>query len=239
MLANNETGVIQPVREIARRARDRGVLVHCDAVQAFGQIPLDVRELGVDLLTVSAHKIHGPKGTGALYVRKGTPLRPRQVGGHQEWDRRPGTENVAGIAGFAAAAALAHRDLPGLTASVRTLRERLARGLAERVGRLRVHGVRAERAPHILSVGVEGAEGEAMLISLDLEGVCVSTGSACSSGSAAPSHVLTAMGLPVEAAAGTLRLSLSGETTAAEVDFAVEALARIAARLRSIAPAGR
>ncbi len=238
MLVNNETGVIQPVGEIARRARARGALVHTDAVQAFGKIPVDARDLGVDLLTVSAHKIHGPKGTGALYVRKGTPLRPRQAGGHQEWDLRPGTENVAGIVGFAEAAARAHRDLAGGAEAVAALRGRLERGLAERVGRVRVNGGGAARAPHIASVAVAGAEGEAMLISLDLEGICVSTGSACSSGSAAPSHVLSAMGLPVEAAAGSLRFSLSGETTAEEIDCAIEALARVASRLREIAPGG-
>jgi len=239
MLVNNETGVIQPVREIARIAHERGVLVHTDAVQALGQIPVDVRALGVDLLTVSAHKIHGPKGSGALYVRKGTPLRPRQAGGHQEGDRRPGTENVAGIVGFAAAASLALRDLPARAAGIRALRDRLEAGLVERVGRVRINGAGADRAPHITSATVAGAGGEALLVSLDLEGICVSTGSACASGGAAPSHVLAAQGLSVEAAAGTLRLSLSGLTTAEEIDRAVETLSRVAMRLRAIAPDGR
>jgi cysteine desulfurase len=236
MLVNNETGVVQPVSEIARRARARGVAVHTDAVQGLGKIPVDVGALGVDLLTISAHKIHGPKGVGALWARAGADLRPSQVGGHQEWNRRPGTENVAGIVGFAVAAGRACRDLPRRAAAVRALRERLERGLTERVGRVRVNGAGAERVPAIASVSVEGAEGESMLIGLDLEGVCVSTGSACSSGSATPSHVLAAMGLPRERAQGSLRLSLSGETTAAEIDAAVEALARVAARLRAIAP---
>jgi cysteine desulfurase len=235
MLVNNETGVIQPVAEIARRARARGVAVHTDAVQALGKIPIDAPALGVDLLTVSAHKVHGPKGIGALWSRKGAALRPSQVGGHQEWDRRPGTENVAGIAGFAAAAEIACRDLAGRAAAVGALRDRLERGLSERVGRVRVNGAGAERVPHIASVSVEGAEGESMLIGLDLEGICVSTGSACSSGSATPSHVLAAMGLSRERAQGSLRFSLAGLTIAEEIDAAVEALARVAARLRAIA----
>jgi cysteine desulfurase len=236
MHVNNETGVVQPVAEIARLAKARGAVVHTDAVQAFGKIPVDVKALGVDLLTVSAHKIHGPKGAGALYVRKGAALRPVQTGGHQEWDRRPGTENVAGIAGFAAAAERAGRDLPGRVAAARALRDRLERGIAGRIGRARVNGGGAERSPYILNASFEDAEGESMLIALDLEGVCVSTGSACSSGSATPSHVLHAMRLSREEAQGSLRFSFSEETTAEEIDAALGALERVVARLRAMAP---
>jgi cysteine desulfurase len=279
MLVNNETGVVQPVAEIARLARASGVLMHTDAVQAFGKIPVDVRDLGVDLLSVSAHKIHGPKGVGALYVRKGTPLRPVQVGGHQEWDRRGGTENVAGIVGFGVAVERAMRELPARCARMEGLRERLERGIIERIERVKVNGGGGkgtgdtsrgtgdegrgtrergtatspvprppspasllspvplhERAPHLLNVSFEGAEGESLLISLDTMGVCVATGSACASGSVEPSHVLTAMGLPLELAQGALRFSVSEETTAEEVDYAVECLVKAVGRLREMSP---
>jgi cysteine desulfurase len=234
MLVNNETGVIQPVAEIARRVRPRGVLVHTDAVQALGKMPVDIGSLGADLLAVSAHKIQGPKGIGALYVRKGVALLPRQIGGHQEWDVRPGTENLPGIVGFAAAVERAHRDLPGRIEALRALRDRLERGLAGRAGGVRVHGAGADRSPAILNASFEGVDGESLLIALDRMGVCVSTGSACASGSAEPSRVLAAMGIPRETAKGAVRFSLSDETTAEEIDAAIGCVERAVTRLRTI-----
>jgi cysteine desulfurase len=227
MWANNETGVLFPVDEVARIAHANGALYHCDAVQAAGKVALDVRACGADLVSVSAHKIHGPKGAGALYVRRGVKLSPLFSGGHQERGRRGGTENVAALVGFAAAL-----DLAVLEERVRAMRDRLERALVELVPGARVNGAGAPRAGNTLNLCFEGVEGEALLAALDLEGIAASSGSACSSGSLEPSPVLLAMGVPREIARGALRLSLSRMTTDAEVDYAVATIPRVLERLR-------
>ena len=235
MYANNETGVLQPIEEIARLARARGIVFHTDAVQAVGKVPIDVRRLGVDLLSLSGHKLHAPKGIGALYVRKGTPLQPFITGGSHERKRRAGTENVPGIAALGAAAQLARARLPEMAERIGALRDRLEAEIREKAGGVRINGSSEHRVPTTTNLSFEGLEGEAAVIALDLEGVAVSTGSACSSGSLEPSHVLIAMGLRPEVVQGSLRFSLSYHTTAAEVDATVEAVTRITDRLRRLA----
>lgn len=227
MLANNETGVLQPVAEAARLARARGALVHCDAVQGAGKVVVDVRALGVDLLTLSAHKIYGPKGVGCLYVRRGTPLAALVRGGGQERNRRAGTENVAGVVGFGAAAALARESLPADAVRVEALRDRLeARLLAIPGARRNGEG---PRVPNTTNVSFEGVEAEGLLIALDLEGIAVSTGAACAAGGVEPSHVLRAMGLPPERVESSLRLSLGRGTTEADIDHAADIVAAVVA----------
>jgi cysteine desulfurase len=225
MHANNETGTIQPVAEIARIARSAGVTLHVDGVQALGKIPVDVEALGVDLYSMSAHKLYAPKGVGALYVRKGTALAPIAYGGHHERDRRPGTENVPGIAAFGAAAELATRTLSAESERLGALRDRLENALLER----------SRRTPNTANLYFDGIDGEALVIALDLAGFAVSTGAACSSGAIAPSHVLMAMGLSAERARASMRFSLGRSNTEEQVDALVEALAGAVARLRSIA----
>jgi len=232
MHANNEIGTIQPVADIVRICRERDVPVHTDAVQSFGKIDVDVRKLGVDLLTVSAHKIYGPKGIGGLYARKGAPLEPLVRGGHQEKGVRAGTYNSLGIYGFGKAAELALAELPAYAARVGALRERLRSGIVGRVPSVRVNGHPTEVLPNTLNVSFPGAEGEAILLSLDLEGIEVSTGSACASGSLEPSHVLMATGVGPELAHGSIRFSLGRNTTEEEVDYVLEKLPPIIARLR-------
>ncbi len=233
MHANNETGVIQPLEDIAALARPRGIVLHTDAVQSTGKIPVDVKMLGVDLLSMSAHKIHGPKGVGALYIRKGTKVVPFMTGGSHERKRRAGTENVPGIAGLGAAAALARERLPEMGTRVAGLRDRLESGIRDRVGNMRVNG-QAPRLPTVTNLSFDGLEGEAAVIAMDLEGIAVSTGSACSSGSLEPSHVLVAMGLRPEVVQGSLRFSLCWHTTEKEIDRAVEVFATVAQRLRHL-----
>ncbi len=233
MHANNETGAIQPVREIAAIARERGILMHTDAVQSVGKIPVDVGELGVDLLSVSGHKFHAPKGVGVLFIRKGVKIVPYMIGGSQERKRRAGTENVAGIVALAAAARLAGARLPEMATRVAALRDKLETGVREAVPGMRVNGG-APRLPNVSNMSFEGLEGEAAVIALDLEGVAASTGSACSSGSLEPSHVLMAMGLRPEVVQGSLRFSLSCHTTADEIDAALEVLVRVLQRLRRL-----
>jgi len=235
MTANNETGVLQPIAQIAAAARARGIVFHTDAVQAVGKVPIDVRALGVDLLSLSGHKIHAPKGVGALYLRKGTPFAPFITGGSHERKRRAGTENVPGIAGLGEAARLARARLPEMAERVRALRDRLEREIREKIAGVRVNGSTEHRVPTTSNLAFEGLEGEAAVIALDLDGVAVSTGSACSSGSLEPSHVLIAMGLRPDVVQGSLRFSLSYHTSDAEVDATVEALTRIAERLRRLA----
>ena len=230
MLANNETGVVQPVVEAARLARAAGALVHCDAVQAAGKLPIDVRALDVDLLTLSAHKLRGPKGVGCLYVRRGTPLGALVSGGGQERNRRAGTENVAGIVGFGSAAALAAERLAADAERLGGLRDRLERRVLELPGALR-NGA-GPRLPNTANVSFAGAEAEDLVIALDLEGIAVSTGAACAAGAVEPSHVLRAMGLPAERVQSSLRLSLGSSTTEAEVDRAAEVIAAVLARVR-------
>lgn len=241
MLANNEMGSIQPVPEIVQRAKKTAskALVHTDAVQAAGKIPVRVNDLGVDLLSISAHKICGPKGVGLLYVRKGTRLAPLVHGGEHEFGRRPGTENVAGIAGLAKALELAVAGMQAEGKHLAELRERLRAGLVSRVPGTRIneHPTLAGRLPHILSACFEGVEGEGIILHLDQEGIGVASGSACTSAHREPSHVLTAMGVPRELAASATRYSLGRTTTEEEIDKVVEATARAVGRLRTVAKA--
>jgi len=236
MFANNETGTIEPIEELGKIAAEKGILFHTDAVQAAGKIPINVERLGVDLLSVSAHKFSGPKGVGALYVRKGTQLQPLMYGGHSERDRRPGTEDVAAIAGMGKAAELAQIGMREAAPRLTALRDRLERGLLERVSQSWVNGARAPRTPNTTNITFPFIEGEAMVIALDLKGIACSTGAACSSGAVEPSHVLTALGLAPEDARATLRLSLGQRTTADEIDYALETIPPVIERLRQLSP---
>jgi cysteine desulfurase len=229
MLANNETGVIQPVSEIARRAQAAGALVHCDAVQAAGKIAVDVRALGADLLSISAHKLGGPQGVGALYVSERVALAPSLRGGGQERGRRAGTENVPGIAGFGAAAAAARRDLAAF-ARIAELRDKLEAAVLARSNRARIAGAKAPRLPNTSCIVLPGIASETQVMALDLAGVAVSAGSACSSGKVRPSHVLAAMGLPAEEASAAIRVSLGWASVEADVERFVEAWSAMAAR---------
>jgi cysteine desulfurase len=230
MLANNETGLIQPLDEVVRLSHERGALVHCDAVQAAGKTKVDVRALGVDLLALSAHKIYGPQGVGALYVRRGTRMKPLLRGGAQERNRRAGTENVAGIVGLGRAAALAAAEMDREGPRVGALRDRLeARLLAVPGARRNGEG---PRVPNTVNVSFERTEAESLLLALDLEGVAVSTGAACAAGATEPSHVLRAMGLPPERVQGSVRFSLGRSTTEEDVDRAADIVAAAVARQR-------
>ena len=233
MHANNETGVIQPIEEISELARRHGVLIHTDAVQSVGKIPVNVRELGVDLLSMSGHKIHGPKGVGVLYIRKGTKLVPFMTGGSHERKRRAGTENVPAIAGLGAAVRLARERLPEMQTRIGDLRDRLENQILTRIAGTRVNG-QALRLPNITNLSFEGLDGEGAVIALDLEGVAVSTGSACSSGALDPSHVLMAMGLRPDVVQGSLRFSLCYHNTDDEIDRAFQILESVVRRLRKL-----
>jgi cysteine desulfurase len=239
MLANNETGAIQPIEEIARLGRERGILVHTDAVQAAGKLPIDARALGVDLLSISGHKIYAPKGVGALWVRKGVRVRPQMYGGRHERERRAGTENVPGIVAMGLAADIARRELAAESARIAGLRDRLEHGIFARVPDVSVNGDIAHRVPNTTNLTFDGIEGEALVIALDLQGISGSTGAACSSGAIEPSHVLTAMGLPPESARATLRISLGKQNTEADVDRVLEVLPGVVARLRALSPVYR
>lgn len=236
MHANNELGTVQPVEEIARIAHEAGVVMHSDGVQAAGKIPVDVRALGVDLYSMSGHKIYAPKGAGALFARKGARLSPIFFGGHHERDRRPGTENVPGAVALGFAAEQARVNLETEAPSLRALRERLEKGILDRVPRAFVNADGAPRVPNTANIRIEGIEGEAMVIALDLAGFAVSSGAACSSGAVEPSHVLTAIGLAPEDARSSLRFSLGRSNTEEQVDALVEAVAEAAARLRKLSP---
>ncbi|MCX6609427.1 MAG: cysteine desulfurase family protein [Acidobacteria bacterium] len=229
MAINNEIGSLQPVAEVASIARAAGVFVHCDAVQAPGRMKLDVREFGVDLLSLSGHKLNGPKGVGALFVKKGVPLRKRTFGGHHEKDRRPGTENVAGAVGLGAACE-AVQVMDG------ALRDRLEAGLLARIPDAFVNGDRVRRAPNVTNLRFPGIEGESLVIALDMKGFAVSSGSACSSGSVEPSHVLLALGLSPADARSAIRFSLGISNTVEEVDALIAAVAESVARLRKLSP---
>lgn len=232
MAANNEIGTIEDVAAIAARAKAVGAYVHTDATQAMGKIPVSVEDWKVDYLTMSCHKIYGPKGIGALYVRPRVPVVPLIRGGHQEQGVRAGTYNNLGIIGFGKAAELALADLPAFSARIRTLRERLREGLLARIPDIKVNGHPVEVLPNTLNISFPGAEGEAILLSLDLEGIQVSTGSACASGSLEPSHVLMATGVGPELAHGSIRFSLGRYTSEEEVDYVIEKLPPIIKRLR-------
>ncbi len=233
MYANNEVGTIEPVAEIGRICRARKVPFHVDAVQAGGSLPLDVADLNADLLSLSAHKFYGPKGVGILYVRQGMRLLPQLQGGSQERGRRAGTENVAGIVGAAAALRLAQGELPQVTSRVTALRDRLIAGVLT-IPRSRLTGHPTERLPNNASFCFEGVEGESILLNLDMLGIAASTGSACTSGSVDPSHVLIAMGLPPEWSHGSLRLTLGKENTDSDVDVLLAALPGIIEKLRTL-----
>jgi cysteine desulfurase len=239
MWANNETGVIFPVEEIARMAHEAGALFHTDAVQAVGKIPMNLRDSSIDMLSLSGHKLHGPKGIGALYVRRGTRFRPHVIGGHQERNRRGGTENVPGIVGLGRAAESAAASLEEERRRVAALRDRLEQGLIDRVPDAVVNGTARHRLPNTTNVSFQFIEGEAILLMLDREGICASSGSACSSGSLEPSHVLRAMGIPFTYAHGSIRLSLSRYNTDADIDHVLDVLPRVIARLREISPFSR
>jgi len=236
MHANNELGTIQPIEEIGRIAAEADVYFHCDAVQSAGKVPLDVNRLGVDLLSVSAHKIYGPKGVGALYVRSGTPLEPQFHGGHHERDRRPGTENVPGIVGFGKAAELARMNCEMDAARVAVLRDRLEEMLTGSLGSVHVNGDRARRVANTTNLAFAGAGGEALVIALDLQGISCATGAACSSGAVEPSHVLLAIGLSADEARSSLRFSLGRATTSDEVDRAIAIIPATVERLRALSP---
>jgi len=236
MHANNELGTIQPLEEIGRIARERDIYFHSDAVQSAGKIPIDVEKLGVDLLALSAHKLNGPKGVGALYIRRGTVLRPLMHGGHHERDRRPGTENVAGIAGLGAAAELARLHLAEEQTRLAALRDRLEAGILAAVPGVAVNGDRAHRVPTTTNLRFDYIEGEGFVIAMDLRGIACSTGSACSSGSLEPSHVLTAIGLKHEQARASIRFSLGRLNTDDEVDAALRILPAVVEQLRALSP---
>jgi len=234
MHANNELGTIQPIPEIARITREAGVPLHVDGVQALGKIPVDVESLGVDLYSMSGHKLYAPKGVGALFVRKGTKLAPIAFGGHHERDRRPGTENVPGAAAFGAAAEMASRGLADEGERLGALRDRLEKTVLDRIPGAGINGARWNRTPNTSNLYFDGIDGEALVIALDLRGFAVSTGAACSSGALTPSHVLTALGLTAERARASMRFSLGRSNTAAQVDALVEALEASVAHLRRI-----
>ena len=236
MMANNEIGTLQPIKEIAEIAKAKGVLFHTDAVQAIGAIPVDVKELGVDMLSMSGHKFHGPKGIGALYVRKGIKMSNLIHGGAQERGFRAGTENLPAIVGIGKAIELAVAELPAYAAKMIKLRDRLIDGLTERIPEIRLNGHRTQRLPGNVNISIRYLEGESILMRLDLAGIEASSGSACTSGSLDPSHVLLAIGLPHEIAHGSLRLSLGMENTEEEVETVLDKLPGIVANLRAMSP---
>ena len=236
MHANNEVGTIEPIDEIGKIAREAGIYFHTDAVQTAGHIPADANAIGVDLLSISAHKLYGPKGVGALYIRKGTKLLPFMHGGEQERRRRASTENVPGIVGFGKAAEIAQREMSGEAERLTYLRDRLTNGLLERIEHSRLNGHPVTRLPNNVNISVDFVEGESMLLNLDLEGICASTGSACSSSSLEPSHVLLAIGLSHELAHGSLRFSLGKWTTEEETERVLDVLPGIITKLRAMSP---
>jgi cysteine desulfurase len=236
MYANNETGVIFPIDRIAQLTTDSGAIFHTDAVQAVGKIPLNLSKSNIDLLSLSGHKLHGPKGVGVLYVRKGTRLSPFMLGGHQEGGRRAGTENVPGIVGMGKACELAADNLETENSKVKYLRDKLEQTILATCSDCRLNGDPEHRLPNTTNISFEYIEGEAILLMLDQYGICASSGSACTSGSLEPSHVLRAMGVPFTAAHGSIRFSLSRYNTEEEVDYAIEKLPGIIEQLRELSP---
>jgi cysteine desulfurase len=236
MHANNQVGTIEPVEEIGEIAREAGVCFHTDAVQTLGHIPVNVDKLKVDLLAISAHKLYGPKGVGVLYVRKGTKLVPLMHGGEQEKRRRAGTENVPAIVGLGKAVELAGREMGKEVEQLAYLRDKLIKGLMEKIDHIRLNGHPTRRLPNNVNLSVDFVEGESLLLSLDLEGICASTGSACGSASPEPSHVLLALGIPPEQAHGSLRFTLGRENTETDMERVLEVLPGIVARLRAMSP---
>ena len=238
MWANNETGTVFPIREIAEIAKECGAVVHTDAVQAAGKAPLDMQKVPVDLLSISGHKFHAPKGVGVLFVRRGTKLKPFMLGGHQEGGRRAGTENVPYIAGLAKACELAAANMDAEAKQLAAMRDKLQAGILAACPNVRVNGDPAHRLPNTLNVSFEYIEGEAIAYHLSDEGICISTGSACASGSLDPSHVIRAMGVPFIAVHGSIRFSLSRYNTMDEVDYVLEKLPPVIRHLRDLSPFG-
>ncbi|HXZ42575.1 MAG TPA: cysteine desulfurase family protein [Terriglobales bacterium] len=237
MMANNETGVLQPVEDVGRIAAEADVYFHTDAVQAAGKVPVDVKRIGCDLLSISGHKMHGPQGIGALYIRKGTTLQPMLHGGSHERSRRAGTENVPGIVGLGKAAEIAKAALDrGELSRMAEMRDQIEQKILAEVEAIGINGAGAPRVPNTTSIYFEGIEGEALVIALDLKGLAVSTGAACSSGAIEPSHVLIAMGLPAERARASIRFSLGKQNTPEEVEFALRLVPEIVTRLRELSP---
>lgn len=235
MYANNEIGTIQPIEEIAAVCREKGVLFHTDAVQAMGHVKIDVHAQGIDMLSLSGHKIHAQKGIGALYVRKGIPVTNLIFGGAQERNRRAGTENLPAIAGFAKAMEIANTDIEKRAEKTAKQRDRLIEGILK-LPRTRLNGDPVKRLPGTVNISIEGIEGESLLLMLDLNGICASSGSACTSGSLDPSHVLLALGLKHEVAHGSLRLSIGDETTDEDIDYILEVVPKVVKRLRDMSP---
>jgi len=236
MWANNETGVVFPIEEIAKKANEKGILFHTDAVQAAGKIPIDVKKTGVDMLSLSGHKIHAPKGIGVLYVKKGFKFSPFLIGGHQEKGRRGGTENTASMIGLGRACELAKENLSVMNTKVRELRDYLQNQLLEKIPGSSVNGDLEQRLPNTLSIGFDAVEGESILLLLDREGICASSGSACTSGSLDPSHVLMAMEVPFKSAHGSIRFSLSHYNTKQEMDIIIAGLVPAIQKLRDMSP---
>ena len=236
MQANNEVGTIQPIAEIGKIAKKAGVYFHTDAVQSFGKIAVDVEDLNVDLLSVSGHKLYGPKGVGALYIRKGVKMLPLQHGGHHERRLRAGTENVPGIVGLAKAVELIKKDYKKEAKRLIALRDRLYKGLQKNITDIQLNGHPGQRLPNNLNISFKYIEGESLTLNLDLKHICVATGSACTSGSLEPSHVLSAMGISPELSHGSIRFSLGRQNTTEEVDYVVKQTAAIVEKLRRMSP---
>lgn len=236
MHVNNEIGTIEPLKEIAVIAKENGIIFHTDAVQSVGKIPVNVNDLGVDLMTMSAHKIYGPKGVGALYIRKGTKIEPLIRGGHHERNRRAGTENVPGIVGFGKAVEIASANMEQESKRLWDLTEQLKDGLTERIEYVYENSHPTKRVPNIINLSFDYVEGESIILNLDIKGVAASTGSACTSGSLEPSHVLTALGLCASTAQGAVRFSLGRDNTKEDVDYIIEIMPEIINRLRKMSP---
>ena len=236
MHANNEVGTIQPIAEISRITSEAGIYFHTDAVQTVGHLPVDVKKLGVDMMSMSAHKLYGPKGVGALYLRRSIRITPLIHGGQQEQGRRASTENVPGIVGFGKAAEIALKEMDTEAERITSLKDKLIKGLLERIDRVQLNGHPIKRLPNNVNISVEFVEGESLCLNLDLEGICSSTGSACSSSSAEPSHVLLALGIQPQLAHGSLRFSLGKWTNEDEIDRVIRTLSRVVSKLRAMSP---
>lgn len=236
MHVNNEVGTILPVKEVGQITKEKGILFHVDAVQSFGKLPIDVNEMNIDLLSASGHKIYGPKGIGCLYLRKGTKIAPLFYGGSQERKRRPGTENVPGIVGFGLAAELAGKEMEEEAAKLTALRDKLIDGILEKIPEVKLNGHRTQRLPGHVNFSIRYIEGESLLLMLDMKGIGASSGSACTSGSLDPSHVLLAMGLSHEIAHGSLRMTLGRDNTEEDIDYVLDVLPEIVEKLRSMSP---
>lgn len=236
MFANNEVGTIMPIPEIAAVCHEKGVLFHTDAVQAAGHIPIDVKAMGIDMLSISGHKFHGPKGVGVLYERKGIRLPSYIIGGEQEKGRRAGTENVAGIVGLGEALELARYQHERTSARMTRMRDRLIEGIEATIPEVKLNGHRTKRLPNNVNFSIKYIEGESILLMLDMAGIAASSGSACTSGSLDPSHVLLALGLTHEVAHGSVRMTLGDDTTDEDIDYVLETLPKVAHRLRAMSP---